>query len=277
MLVSVIMPVWGEGGHSLKRSLESVTRQTHDDLELIVLVDPTSHDADARILAILDEYRDDHRVRRVVNAHRLGFTASLNLGASVASGQVIARMDSDDESAPGRLATEIDWMMNHNADLVGSWALVIDDGGSVIGSLTPPSEFASIRKYLLLHNPFVHSSILFTRRLYETAGPYDVSYEPGEDYEFYLRAVSRGFRCVNVPSFLHFLREREGSMTRGGRWKQNRLNYIRCKAAAVTKYGYNTPLDLMFASLSIIAVFVGPRQVLSMKRAIGQYRPRQTN
>jgi glycosyltransferase involved in cell wall biosynthesis len=269
-LISVVMPVFRPKPNFLKASIESILSQTYDHLELIVVYDK---DGDELAEEVLNDYLDDHRLRVLKNRFPQGFVNSLNYGLLKARGEYIARMDSDDISQPNRFEEQVDFLSAAGVNLVGSWAYVIDMNGNVVGYLTPPTNPVKIRERIVLHNPMLHSSILFQRRVLKDVGLYNPMYMGAEDYEFYLRCIAHGYRLANVPRLLHCIRENPESITRSSRWRQARISYQRAKLAAVTKYGYTHVMDVAFCVSSALAMLIAPRQALLIKRLLGWYHP----
>jgi glycosyltransferase involved in cell wall biosynthesis len=240
-------------------------------MELIVVFDICNPDVDNPAFAVLEQYRDDHRLRLVVNDKRLGLVSSLNEGIKLSKGGYIARMDSDDVSLPVRIEEELEVVSERHFDLVGCWTRVIDRSNRNTGYLSPPCEWEAIRKHLLFHNPFVHSTIMFPRQVIEVVGLYNPEFELSEDYEFYMRAFSAGLKGMNIPRYLHVLREHDSSMVRGSRWKQNRIANLKCKLAAVFDYGFNEPRDIFYLGITPLTFLLSPRKVLVTKRLLGLY------
>ncbi|HVP92270.1 MAG TPA: glycosyltransferase [Acidobacteriota bacterium] len=270
-LVSVILPVFRAVPDYLEQSLQSILSQTYDEIELIVVLDKYDHNIDGLSFAVLEKFKDDHRLQLVVNERRTGLASSLNAGIRFAKGEYIARMDSDDISLPVRIEEEFEVVRKRHFDLVGCWAKVIDELNRSMGYLSPPCEWQAIRKYLLFHNPFLHSTILFRRKVIEVVGLYEPEYELSEDYEFYMRAFSAGFKGMNIPKYLHLLREHYSSMVRGSRWKQNRITNLKCKLAGVFDYHFNTPRDVLYLGITPLSFLLNPGKVLIAKRLVGLY------
>lgn len=88
--ISVIMPVYNVARY-LRRSIDSVLKQTFKGFELI-LVDDGSTDASP---SILDEYKENPRVN-VIHKKNSGSGLSRNVGLDVAKGQYVYFMDPDD-------------------------------------------------------------------------------------------------------------------------------------------------------------------------------------
>ena len=93
--ISIVVPVYNTEAY-LPACVESLRRQTHDDLELI-FVDDGSTDGSA---AILDAYaKKDPRVR-VIRQNNGGVSAARNAGIEKATGAYIGFVDSDDTVEP---------------------------------------------------------------------------------------------------------------------------------------------------------------------------------
>ncbi len=264
-LVSIIMPIFNANPDFLEQSIKSILSQTYNEIELIAILDRHNNNTDDSTFTVLEQFQTDHRLQLVVNKKRLGFTRSLNKGLMLARGEFIGRMDADDVSLPTRIEEQVFLLSSGRYDIIGCWSQVIDNNEEILGSLSPPSKWPKMRKYLLVHNPFIHSSILFKREIISKIGLYRPDFEGAEDYEFYLRAFSRGFIGGNIPRYLHSWREHQSSVMHSNKWKRSRLKYLRCKLIAVSKYGFNKPLDIVFLGMTPISFFIKPSRVLQFK------------
>ena len=121
-LLSIIMPIYNSSSILLKRSIDSILSQTHDNLELIIVMDKSTPEVDNEILNTLDNNRDDHRLKYLVHKTKKGLIASLNEGISLSKGQYIARADFDDVSSSERLECQLNFLEENQNHLVGSWA-----------------------------------------------------------------------------------------------------------------------------------------------------------
>lgn len=91
MLVSVIVPVYNVSRY-LDECLESITRQTYTDVE-IILIDDGSTDTSG---AICDSYSErDNRIK-VIHQKNSGLSAARNIGIEISKGDYLTFVDSDD-------------------------------------------------------------------------------------------------------------------------------------------------------------------------------------
>lgn len=110
--ISVIVPVYN-GEEYLGECIESILRQTHGDLELII-VDDGSTDGSAEIC---DEYAGKDKRVKVYHQENGGASRARNLGLEKARGEYVMFVDADDwleDEALERLSAEI----GGSADLV---------------------------------------------------------------------------------------------------------------------------------------------------------------
>src|SRR5438445_11739690 len=101
MLVSVVIPTL-DRPRLLLRAIDSVLRQTHQDIEVIVVVDRPSGDIVSAIQSV-----NDPRLRLVVNSYSLTAGGARNTGADHATGEWIAFLDDDDAWLPEKLERQL--------------------------------------------------------------------------------------------------------------------------------------------------------------------------
>lgn len=195
-LISVLMPVYNAEKY-LEESVQSVLNQTFKDFEFIMINDGSKDSS----LKILKKYRKkDKRIIIIDNKKNLGLHISLNKGLNIARGKYIARMDADDVSLPKRFEIEFNHIeKNKDIFLVGGSAIVIDEGGEKMGSLLKGDNPYRIKKKIMKSNPFVHPSIMF-RNTGEFF--YRDKFVCSEDYDLYLRMLSKGRKLENIKDFL---------------------------------------------------------------------------
>jgi glycosyltransferase involved in cell wall biosynthesis len=194
--ISIIMPVWN-GAKYLRPAIDSILNQTFHDFEFIIINDGSTDET----LSIIESY-DDPRVVLISQANQ-GVTKSLNNGLKAAKGEFIARMDADDLAMPERLEKQLGFLQaNPDIGLCGSRAIAIDKDGQVLRNFDyPPLTHQAIVRYYLLHNPFIHSSVLFRKSVIEQCGGYDESIPRAQDYELWGRVIAK-YRTANLPDHL---------------------------------------------------------------------------
>lgn len=257
-LVSVVMPCYRVKPSYFEKSIESILSQNYDNLELIVIMDPSHSKIDKEMLNLLDSFSDDKRLRVILHKKRKGLARSLNEGILTSKGKYIARADGDDINRLDRIARQIRYMIEKGYHMVGSWALIIDEKNEIISYIRKPVTPREIRSRIMLHSPFIHPSVVIQKDVFKDVGLYNPQFEYSEDYELWLRIVSKGYRCANYPDYLVMLRHTKLSITRGSSWFKNRSAYFRSKLYAFRNYGFNNIIDFLFLAATLFALISHP-------------------
>lgn len=128
ILISVIIPVYNTE-RFLRQCLRSVLRQSHRNLEVIVVNDAGPD----RSLEILKEFEQkDSRLLLLENPENIGLSRSRFRGMEHASGKYIAHVDSDDWLPKNALEKLVVRAEQDDADVVlGSLATVMDSFGKI--------------------------------------------------------------------------------------------------------------------------------------------------
>ena len=210
-LLSVVMPVYN-GAAYLGRAIESILCQTYGYYEFIIINDGSTDES----AAIIQEY-DDSRIRYYEHSNR-GLAATLNRGIEMAKGKYLARQDQDDISYPQRFEKQIAFLETHpEYGMVGSWAEIWIQDKKTRRTHKHPSDNLTLKSDLLFNNPFVHSSMMLRKTVFDEIGLYadDKSRQLPEDYELWSR-IARKFKVANIPEMLLVYREVRGSISRNG-------------------------------------------------------------
>lgn len=203
---------------TLPRAVASIRAQTFSDWELVV-VDDGSADGTAELLAAVAGAEPRLRVLR---RPREGLVAALNAGLAAARGELIARMDADDEALPERLAAQVAWLdgpAGRECGLVSCLVEHVGDAAAQAGYarhvawlndlLTP--EAMALRRFV--DAPVAHPSVLFRRELVARHGGYRAGDFP-EDHELWLRWMDAGVAFGKVPRVLLRWHDPPGRLSR---------------------------------------------------------------
>lgn len=206
--VSVILPFYNAARH-LGEAIQSILCQTYPDFELI-LIDDGSSDGSAAIARSFT----DPRIR-FVRQQNAGLAATLNKAIGLARYDFIARMDADDLSFPERFEKQIAFLDAHpECGMVGTWASIWEGDRESGRAHRHPAENSQLKFELLFDNPFVHSSMMIRRCVFERVGMYAVGKDrQPQDYELWSR-VMRQFAIANIPEILQVYREVDSSISR---------------------------------------------------------------
>ena len=218
--VSILFPVY-KTAPFLKEAVDSMLSQTFTDFELIVLNDCSPDNAEE----IMDTFNDP-RIVRYRGETNVGLGSVLNVGISMARGEYIARMDSDDISLPERLQFQVDFLETHpGIDLVSVGMQEFGEGNRVHRY---DSETEEIKFNALFHSPICHASSVWRKKSFDGLF-YDQSFVPSEDYHLWTRALTKGVKMRNLPQVLYKYRrfpDQASATNNGEKWRKANILYL---------------------------------------------------
>jgi len=199
-LVSVVMPCYNANKY-VQAAIESILRQTYDNLELIVVDDKSSDNS----VEIINNFQDS-RLRLLRNPTNQGVTRTLNRAIRVAEGEFIARMDADDLCEPTRIERQAEAMRRDPAlAVVGTGVKIIDQNGMFLCYHFDPEGDREIRESLAYTLPIWPGTQMWRRASLLEAGLFDEEVPGCEDLELTLRLCRLG-KAKNIKLPLYFYR-----------------------------------------------------------------------
>ena len=229
-LVSVVMTVFNTRQY-VKQAVESILSQSLSDLELVI-VDDGSTDGSTGILRELA--RRDTRVR-LVSRPNTGILRAANEGLSMARGEFLARMDSDDVSLRYRLEKQVEFLRSH-PDVVALSGLYdyVDEKGRKLTTIRMPLDDEAIQLACLKGIPALcHGCLMVRTSVLQFIGGYDAAFTAAtEDLDLFLRLGEVG-RLANLPEVL--LRVRLHAKSFGGANETLQHKMARCAAERAWK------------------------------------------
>ncbi|HSG08330.1 MAG TPA: glycosyltransferase family 2 protein [Longimicrobiales bacterium] len=212
-MVSVVLPCH-QAAPFVREAMESLTRQTYSDLEILALDDGSTDET----RAILDRYAGtDRRVRVIASDVNRGLVATLNQGVAQSGGEFIARMDADDISRPDRIRKQVELLRAHpDVGVVSVGAeLMGPDGRAIRGMPVRCASPDGARFMGLFAIPLVHAAIVARAEVLKSH-PYatDTVAVHTEDYELFSRMLRSGVKLANVDERLYSIRVHGASVSR---------------------------------------------------------------
>lgn len=203
--ISVVMPAYNAEKY-IAEAIKSILNQTFSDFEFIIIDDGSTD----RTVNIVNSFSDE-RIRFFQNESNLGVAETLNRGLDLASGQYIARMDSDDISLPERFEMQASFMDEHPE------IAVLGAGIELFGAQTGKRVFSGqnelLKIDLLFGNCFAHPAIMMRASCFgDGKFCYDRSFNQIEDFELWDR-VSRCYKMASLSEVLLKYRIHPGQVT----------------------------------------------------------------
>lgn len=186
--VSIILATWNRSGE-LRHSVDSVMRQTWRNWELLI-VDDGSWDDTPTIANLLSDR--DERIRYLRRPHS-GVSAARNAGLSVAMGQFVAFLDSDNSWEPDFLRNMVVAMCAENWSAAYATLEMDNDDRKLF------REVDEVTEATLAHGNVVDlNTLVVDRQALLDIGGFDESLERAVDYDLIL-SLSRRHTLHHVP------------------------------------------------------------------------------
>lgn len=202
-LVTVITPAYNRASY-LDETIKSVLGQDYPNFEYIVL-DDGSTDNSAEVIA---KYED--RIRWE-SQNNMGETRTVNKGFSMASGEIIGVVNSDDPLLPGAITAAVELLMDEPGLLVvyPDWEYIDKDGEIVENIKTRDYSFVEmVSRFQCVPGP----GAFFRREVVQALGGRDTGFRYVADFDFWLRAGMLG-PFARIPRPLATFRAHPGSAT----------------------------------------------------------------
>ena len=213
--VSIIMAAYN-AGRTVDKAVRSALAQTYPHFELIVIDDCSTDNT----VELVSAYHDP-RIRLVCHKQNKGVSLTRHEGVSLATGLLVAVLDSDDWWEPDKLRLQVECMARTSASLVFTAStFMTSQGADIPWVLHVPAEI-SYRK-LLRQNLISNSSVLVRRDLYLRYEELDDTTH--EDFVCWLRMLRDGHKAVGIDQPLLHYRLSDNSKS-SNKWKAFAMNW----------------------------------------------------
>lgn len=215
-LVSVIMPCYNGETH-LQEAIDSVIKQSYQHWELII-IDDGSTDASREIVA--DYAKRDKRILTVDSAGNEGAAVARNKGISLANGQYVAFLDSDDFWATNKLQEQIAYMKSRDIGFTFTAYQSVDEAG-ILKKVIKVPEMMTYQK--LLRNTIIGClTVMLDRHI---VGDVQMpKLRSRQDTATWLGILREGHVAYGIPTVLAYYRVVSGSLS-SNKWKMVGANW----------------------------------------------------
>lgn len=183
----------------LPEAIESALAQTHRPAEVVVVDDGSTDDS----LAVARRFPV-----RVIAQHNQGLSAARNAGGATVRSDYLMFLDADDILEPTYVERCLQALTAAPPHVAYAYTQM-----SLFGYETGIFESRPFDRRALPRGNYVNAAALMRRGVYDAVGGYDRSWSVAhEDYELYMRLLSRGYEGVFVPEPLLRYRRHARSM-----------------------------------------------------------------
>ncbi len=212
LTVSVVIPTFNRA-HLIGAALRSVLVQTRQPDEILVIDDGSTDETEALVRR---EFGERVRYIRQPNA---GAAAARNHGMRLATGDLIAFLDSDDFWLPTKLEQQVAFLEAHPefAASCGNLRMESMDGRD-LGLKRPPEAAITGRQFEpIVRDPsryhFMYiPTLVFRRSCIDQIGWFDEGRQLAEDWHFTFRLAAR-YPIHSIPEAVAVTRIHEGQIT----------------------------------------------------------------
>lgn len=216
LLVSVCVITYNSSEHVLE-TLESIHKQTYDNIELIVSDDGSQDDT----IKLVSEWIDDHKSRFystevLTVTNNTGTAENHNRGLAACRGEWIKFIAGDDVLLPDAIAKYVGFLNNRQEiEWCLGKAIFYRNCISEKCIIPPPrkgiyEDFKNLNKWdankqfeeMYMYNNLSCPTHFLKRRLLEDVGGFDKSWGILEDYPMWLRLLNSGVKCFFLDEFV---------------------------------------------------------------------------
>ena len=213
--VSVILPFFN-AEKTISRAIKSIAEQSFSEFELI-LIDNNSTD---KSLNIAKEWsKKDSRVV-VTSEEKQGVVFASNKGFEIAQGIYVARMDADDFAFKTRIEKQAKFLDDNpeygavaglveyvpHCEQTAGFKRYVDWSNTIV-------TYNEIKKEQFVEMPLVNPTAMWRRIVSKEFGMYRHGDFP-EDYEMWLRWLSKGIKIAKIPEIVLKWYDSENRLTR---------------------------------------------------------------
>ena len=217
MKISIIT-VCFNSAETIRDTIESVLAQTYENIEYII-VDGASTD---RTPEILNQYRD--RIAQIISEPDRGIYDAMNKGISIATGDVVGIVNSDDVLFDDEVISKIAAAFSSNKEYDGVYSDLVyvkrNNTDVVTRTVIAPSFGVwKIRFGFIMPHPTFYAR----RELFSRLGNYKLTYRVAADFELMARFLLSGIRVTRLP--ITAVKMREGGISSNGFWWRVHQNF----------------------------------------------------
>ncbi len=214
--ITVVTPSYNQV-QFLERTILSVLNQNYPNLEFII-IDGGSTDGSVEIIKKYEK----HLAYWVTEPDK-GQTDAINKGWRMATGKIVAYLNSDDTYTPGAMKNIVLYLKQHpGIDAVYGICNLIDENDDVI-NVWDPAEFNLKSLIRCGISTIPQQTVFFKSYIPQKIGLLDTSLRHAMDYEYWIR-MGQKFRFQKTPYILANFRihkERKTSLETGTQWLES--------------------------------------------------------
>lgn len=230
--IAILMPVYKVPIEFLRRTIESVIRQTHANWELCIVDDFSQ---DKAIADLLQTYASlDGRIRIAMAGSNLGISGASNMALSMIESRYFCLLDHDDMLTCDALESFAQVLSRApETDVIYSDECKIDENDTVQDVFIKPDW----DPFLMHNSMYIGHLTLYRTGAVREVGGFRSDYDLSQDYDLALRVTEAYHNVVHVQKVLYGWRMIPQSAASGGK-PHARITNIAALKDAMTRRGW---------------------------------------
>ncbi|EXF57468.1 glycosyl transferase 2 family protein [Acinetobacter sp. 1294596] len=188
----------------------------------------------------------------VTLAENVGLGKALNEGLKHCTNEWVFRMDTDDICVEKRFEYQLQFIKNNpNVVLFGGQILEFDQNIDHADKLKPaPEKYTDILRFSKQRNPFNHMTVAYKKSIILSLHGYQ-HHLFMEDYNLWLRVISKGYEVANLSQVLVYARVGNGmhARRRGSEYIKSEKQLLNLKMALKTQSLISAYITFILRSL----------------------------
>ena len=204
-LVSVIVATYRRD-KSLDDALKSLSNQTYDNLEVVVIDDNANNDWNDKVKKIFENNKKVNKkiiYNLIVNKKNQGSAKTRNIGIKKAKGEYVTFLDDDDIYLPNKIINQVKCMIDNNADYGITDLYLYNEHDDLIERRTR----GYLKNYLSSDNLVNHleyhmtgtDTLMFKKEYLEKIGMFD-PIDVGDEFYLMLKAINGNGKLCYYPN-----------------------------------------------------------------------------
>ena len=238
-----------EKADRLERCMHSIwTDQTKKPDQIILVEDGPLPE---ELYKVIGEWKGKLQGKMDVlkNEENLGLTKSLNKGIAVVKTDLIARMDTDDQSTPSRFEVQEKFLREHpEIDVLGGAYNIMDGEGVIQYAKFFKHSHEEMMKQICWRCPLSHPTVMMRTSMFKEKGlKYDERFRNSQDIALWVDAVLAGCKFANTDDIvLNFTEDEDVYKRRGKVRAMNEYkSFSRAAKLLYGKYSWRRILPVM--------------------------------
>lgn len=250
MTIAVLMSVYKkEKADRLDRCMQSIWDDQTRKPDQVILVEDGP--LPQELHEVIDAWKQKLQgvMDVLVNEVNLGLTKSLNKGLSIVKTDLIARMDTDDQSTPMRFEVQEKFMIEHpEIDVLGGAYNIMDENGVVQYAKYFKHTHDEMMQQICWRCPLSHPTVMMRTSMFKEKGlKYDERFRNSQDIALWVDAVQAGCKFANSDDIvLNFTEDNDVYKRRGKVRAMNEYkSFARAAKHLYGKYSWRRILPIM--------------------------------